>query len=114
MTPTFRFLTLALLTSSLLGLTACRKTNEPAPPPLTERERLLTGPDWQFDRAEERRTTAAGVVTTTPLPAVVFDACSTDDRIHYRTDRTYAIDEGPLACPPPRSLTGTWDFAFLQ
>jgi hypothetical protein len=111
MTTTLRLLTLALLTSSPLVLTECHKNEEPPTPTVTEREKWLTTSNWLTDNVQEEQITAAGVVTVTPLSLSLFDPCSVDDVYHYRPDRTFILEEGPLACSHRTVVPGTWEFA---
>ncbi len=111
MTMPLRSLTLALLTSSTLILTDCRKTAEEPAPKVSEREKFLTASSWFTDAVTEERITSAGVVTTTDIPLSSFDPCSLDDTYYYRPDRTYNVDEGALTCPQRLITAGTWEFA---
>ena len=114
MTTSLRLLTLALLASSTLGLTECKKDKEPDPKKPSERETWLTTSGWRLESYVEVATTAAGVVTTTNYPLTSFDPCSLDDLQYYRSNRSYVVNEGPTKCSdtyPGYLISGTWDFA---
>ena len=114
MTTTLRLLLLALLASSTLGLTECKKSSGPDPKKTSERETWLTTSGWRLERYVVVETTAAGVVTTTDYPLTAFDACSLDDLQYYRSDKSYAVNEGPTKCSdayPSYLISGTWNFA---
>lgn len=114
MPASLRLLALGLLATSALGLADCKKSSEPEPIKPSAREVLLTTPDWQLDGFAEEVTTAAGVVTTTTIPLNAFDPCSLDDLEHYRADKSYVVNEGPVKCSatyPGSIVSGTWAFA---
>lgn len=114
MTTTLRLLTLAMLTSSLFGLTNCKKYSEPEPKKTSEREMWLTSPGWKLESFAIEETTAGGVVTTTNYPLTSFDPCSLDDLEYYHADKSFTVNEGSVKCSAtyPQFLTsGTWAFA---
>lgn len=114
MTTTLRLLTLALLTSSLFGLTDCKKSSDPDPKKPSEREMWLTSPGWKLKSFAIEETTAGGVVTTNNVPLTSFDPCSLDDLEYYHADKSFIVDEGLVKCSAtyPQFLTsGTWAFA---
>ncbi|MBH8556460.1 hypothetical protein [Hymenobacter negativus] len=108
-----RRLTLALCAGGALGLTACKKHQEPAPDTRSQREIWLTTPGWSMQTIKDELTTPAGVVTTsTSTPASFFDPCHLDDLTRFNADRTFTVDDGPIKCPQPAtSSTNTWSFA---
>jgi hypothetical protein len=96
----------------VLGLANCKKSSEEPLKP-SERELLLTTPKWRLDSFAEEETTAAGVVTLTPIPLTTFDPCSLDDFGYYRVDKSFAVDEGAVKCSatnPGLIVSGTWAF----
>jgi hypothetical protein len=112
MTTTLRLSTLALLASSTLVLTQCKKkAEEPAAPKISEREKFLTAANWVTDNVTQEQITAAGIVTTTAINVSSFDPCNVDDSYHYRADRTFLLDDGPLTCIQLAPNSGTWEFA---
>lgn len=114
MTTPLRLLTLALFTSSIFGLTDCKKSSEPDPKKPSEREILLTTPGWKLESYTQVETTAAGVVTTNTIPLSSFDPCSLDDFEYYHADKSFTVDEGVAKCSatyPQYLISGTWAFA---
>lgn len=114
MTTPLRLLTLALLTSSIFGLTDCKKSSEPDPKKPSQREIWLTTLGWKLDSYATVETTAAGVVTTTNFPLTSFDPCSLDDLEYYHADKSFTVDEGLVKCSatyPGYLISGTWAFA---
>ena len=114
MNTSLRLLTLALLTSSAVGLTDCKKNSEPEPPKPSQREIWLTTPGWKLDGFAITETTAAGAVTTTNYPLTLFEPCGLDDLDYYHRDKTFTKDEGSNKCSaifPDFLTSGTWAFA---
>jgi hypothetical protein len=102
MNTPLRLLTLALLTSSMFGLTNCKKDKEPEPDKRSQREIWLTSAGWNMQSVTDVVMTSTGIVTTsTSSPAAYFPACALDDRQHYNADRTLTVDDGPQKCPAP-------------
>jgi len=87
--------------------TACGKKN-----PVSEITKtvLITTSTWKYDNA--------GIdingdgTSDSPLPPTVLMACSTDNLINFKSDKTGTVDEGPTKCSTtaPQTMPFTWEF----
>lgn len=89
-----------LLLFSAFAFASCKKdkNEEPAPP---TRKELLSNKWKVVDVKDASGTSIIGL----PVPQIV---CLKDNIFTLRTDDTYTIDEGAVACDPSTSGSGTW------
>ena len=92
------FLLLAFFSTSIL--ISCQKDKEEEPAPPTKKELLSN--KWKVSDVKNAGGTS---VIDFPVPQIV---CLKDNIFTLKTDDTYTIDEGAVACEPSTAQSGTW------
>lgn len=104
-----------LLALSLLFFAGCSKSSDPTPANPSEREGLLTTPNWHLTSVIQTQTAASGAVVTNDItPANATLPCAKDDFTHFNTDRSFIVNQGTIKCSPSgaqQTTPGTWGFA---
>ncbi|SFP72377.1 hypothetical protein SAMN04515668_0131 [Hymenobacter arizonensis] len=97
-----------LLLLFCIGLTACKKGQDPSAPSKTE---LLTTNNWRL-AASTVVSVSKGVSTTVDAYATI-PACERDNFIRFRPDQSMVYDEGPTTCNPTfsQTVTSSWNWA---
>lgn len=70
---------------------------------------LLTQKEWVFAKAELKQGNGSWQDDSQNV-----DACDKDDKVNFKTNNTFDLNQGTLKCNPngPQIETGTW--AFLE
>ena len=92
------FLLLAFFSTSIL--ISCQKDKDEEPPPPTKKELLSN--KWKVSDVKDASGTS---IIGLPLPQII---CLKDNIFTLRTDDSYVIDEGAVACDPSTAGSGTW------
>lgn len=91
---------LLLLLFSVLAFASCKKDKDEEPDPPTKKELLSN--KWKV--ADVKNAGGTSVIDF-PVPQIV---CLKDNIFTLKTDDTYTIDEGAVACEPSSAQSGTW------
>lgn len=102
-----------IIVTSLVLVLGCSKGTDSAPNITPTKASLLTAKEWVLVSSQYKSTTA----TIWTDQFALMPACDKDDKLQFKVDGTYELNEGASKCNASNPFiiqTGTWKFALNE